>query len=64
MQHLAEFSEAGAFTTCHATARPFAVSRPVNRLLRMPGPLVTEMKSGSRSVSMFGVSPGGPSLGR
>lgn len=31
---------------CHATARPFAVSRPVERFERIPGPLVTDMKSG------------------
>lgn len=30
----------------HATARPFAVSSPVARLERIPGPRVTEMKSG------------------
>lgn len=29
-----------------ATARPLAVSRPVKRFARMPGPRVTEMKSG------------------
>jgi len=32
--------------TCHAVARPLAVSRPVERLERIPGPRVTEMKSG------------------
>jgi hypothetical protein len=40
------------FSTCHATASPLAVSRPVKRFDRMPGPLVTEMKSGSRLVAM------------
>ena len=33
---------------CQATARPFAVLSPVERLLRMPGPRVTVMKSGLR----------------
>ena len=33
---------------CHATERPLAVSRPVERLERMPGPRVTETKSGLR----------------
>lgn len=31
---------------CQAVERPLAVSRPVARLERMPGPRVTEMKSG------------------
>ena len=31
---------------CQAVARPLAVSRPVARLERMPGPRVTETKSG------------------
>ena len=31
---------------CQAIARPLAVSRPVKRLERMPGPRVTEMRSG------------------
>ena len=33
---------------CHAIARPLAVSRPVDREERIPGPRVTEMKSGLR----------------
>ena len=32
---------------CHATAKPFAVSRPVIKDARIPGPRVTVMKSGS-----------------
>ena len=32
--------------TCHATASPFAVSKPTERLARIPGPRVTDMKSG------------------
>lgn len=32
--------------TCHATAKPFAVCNPVERLGRRPGPRVMEMKSG------------------
>lgn len=31
---------------CHATERPFAVSRPTKRLARIPGPRVTDIKSG------------------
>lgn len=31
---------------CHATDKPFAVSNPVERFERIPGPLVTDMKSG------------------
>ena len=31
---------------CQAVERPLAVSRPVARLERIPGPRVTEMKSG------------------
>ena len=31
---------------CHATAKPFAVSNPVLRLERIPGPRVTEIMSG------------------
>lgn len=33
---------------CHAAARPFPVSIPTERLERIPGPLVAEMKSGMR----------------
>lgn len=41
--------------TCHATAKPLAVLSPASRLERIPGPRVTETKSG------FFLSPHFPS---